>query len=160
MSCWRRRHRRVELNQMNTDRHGFDGGDDALLCPQPHSAGGSSLPQHEQNYLVRERVVHDSGFTSICRRSRSDYVMVAVGFIPRNPMFDDLRRVATFEYQGRYPQASLRDAGISSQIRGINPTATCMSSLRDGLLKHWNAPSTSDAEHCSFASRELSVTSP
>ena len=63
--------------------------------------------------------------------SRSDDVMVVVGFNPRSNEARRviIRRVATTEQ----PQSSLRDEEITGRfiVRGLKPTATIVASLRD-----------------------------
>src|SRR6185503_289884 len=63
--------------------------------------------------------------------SRSDAMKVAVGFSPRSIAQPARRRVATLETP-LLSHASLRDAVLScAWLRGLKPTATVASSLRD-----------------------------
>jgi hypothetical protein len=59
-------------------------------------------------------------------------MMVAVGFNPRLSTHLCARRGATTENNARDVQASLRDAALGHRLnRGLKPTATISSSLRD-----------------------------
>ena len=72
--------------------------------------------------------------------SRSDALKVAVGFSPREEGDNHSRRVATLEKPVADDfQASLRDATLRQSVpRGMNPTATIRTSLREdeGLLRY------------------------
>ena len=64
--------------------------------------------------------------------SRSDAATVAVGFSPRLSIAQAPRRGATSEREMEF-QSSLRDERFDGTlIRGLKPTATFKSSLRDG----------------------------
>ena len=75
----------------------------------------------------------------ITRQSRSDALLVAVDFSPRNIHPLRGRRAATFALQAGWSsmQTSLRDGVIRMRYRGLKSTATGRASLRDSLVPKW-----------------------
>jgi len=72
---------------------------------------------------------------SISNRSRSDWMMVAVGFSPRRSSSETWpRRVATLERLTARFMRRYATRPVSDSHRGLKPTATVASSLRDAAV--------------------------